>query len=185
VAAPVAQPNEPACAGAVFIALMEEHHWEAVCDIYQAGIATGHGTFAAEPPATWGAWERDHLGKLSLVGVDGSKVVGWAALAPVSGRCVYAGVAEVSVYVAPEAQGRRVGWQLLSALIGRSEAKNLWTLQAGIFPENQASVALHRSLGFLEVGLRRRLGKMTYGPLAGQWRDVLLLERRSSCVGVE
>jgi phosphinothricin acetyltransferase len=141
VAAPVAQPNEPACAGAVFIALMEEHHWEAVCDIYQAGIATGHGTFAAEPPATWGAWERDHLGKLSLVGVDGSKVVGWAALAPVSGRCVYAGVAEVSVYVAPEAQGRRVGWQLLSALIGRSEAKNLWTLQAGIFPENQASVA--------------------------------------------
>jgi L-amino acid N-acyltransferase YncA len=97
---------------------------------------------------------------------------------------VYAGVAENSVYVAPAAKGRRIGRQLLDALIERSEAKNIWTLQAGIFPENVASVALHKAAGFHPVGIRQRLGKMRHGPLAGQWRDVLALERRSTCVGI-
>jgi L-amino acid N-acyltransferase YncA len=164
---------------------MTEDHWSDVRAIYQAGIDTGHATFATAPPATWAAWQQDHLKDLSLVVVRGTAVVGWASLAGVSGRCVYAGVAEVSVYIAPDARGRGVGRQLLAALIERSEANHLWTLQAGIFPENQASVALHRAAGFEPVGLRRRLGKMEYGPLAGRWRDVLLLERRSNCVGTD
>jgi L-amino acid N-acyltransferase YncA len=160
-------------------------HWPEVRAIYQAGIDTGHATFATAPPATWAAWQQDHLNDLSLVALQGTTVVGWASLAAVSGRCVYAGVSEVSVYIAPDARGRGVGRQLLAALIERSETNNLWTLQAGIFPENQASVALHRAAGFEPVGLRRRLGKMEYGPLAGRWRDVLLLERRSNCVGTD
>jgi L-amino acid N-acyltransferase YncA len=164
---------------------MTEAHWPHVRAIYQAGIDTGHATFAAAPPATWAAWQQDHLKDLSLVVLRGPTVVGWASLAAVSGRCVYAGVAEVSVYIAPDARGRGVGRQLLAALIERSETNNLWTLQAGIFPENQASVALHRAAGFEPVGLRRRLGKMEYGPLAGRWRDVLLLERRSARVGTD
>jgi L-amino acid N-acyltransferase YncA len=163
---------------------MAEAHWEAVRSIYQAGINTGHATFAAAPPTNWEAWSRDHLNDLNVVAIEGFKVCGWASLAAVSGRCVYAGVAEVSVYVAPVAAGRGVGTQVLGALIERSEQNNLWTLQAGIFPENKASIALHESLGFEHVGVRRRLGKMTFGPLAGQWRDVLLLERRSVRAGI-
>jgi phosphinothricin acetyltransferase len=166
------------------VAPMREVHWPAVRDIYQAGIDTGQATFAGSPPATWAAWSQEHINELSLVALDGSTVLGWASVAPVSGRCVYAGVAEVSVYVAPQAQGRGVGSLLLAELIEHSEAKNIWTLQAGIFPENLASVALHESLAFELVGTRRRLGKMSHGPLAGQWRDVLLLERRSARVGV-
>jgi L-amino acid N-acyltransferase YncA len=170
---------------AVAAQTMTEAHWPEVRAIYQAGIDTGHATFAAAPPSSWTAWQQDHLKDLSLVVLRGATVVGWASLAGVSGRCVYAGVAEVSVYIAAEARGRGIGRQLLAALIERSEMNNLWTLQAGIFPENQASVALHRAAGFEPVGLRRRLGKMQYGPLAGQWRDVLLLERRSLRVGTD
>jgi phosphinothricin acetyltransferase len=162
---------------------MLEEHWAAVRAIYQAGIDTGQATFASEPPATWEAWQRAHLPELSVIALEGAWVRGWAALAPVSDRCVYAGVAEVSVYVAPSAQGRGIGRLLLKGLIERSEARRIWTLQAGIFPENTASVALHRAVGFTEVGLRRALGKMGFGPLAGRWRDVLLLERRSSIAG--
>jgi L-amino acid N-acyltransferase YncA len=164
---------------------MTEVHWPEVRAIYQSGIDTGHATFATAPPATWAAWQQDHLNDLSLVALRDTTVVGWASLAAVSGRCVYAGVAEVSVYIAPDARGRGVGRQLLGALIERSETNNLWTLQAGIFPENHASVALHRAVGFEPVGLRCRLGKMEYGPLAGRWRDVLLLERRSARVGAD
>jgi phosphinothricin acetyltransferase len=177
------QAERAAVAPALSIVSMQERHWPSVRTIYQAGIDSGHATFATEPPATWSDWQREHLNDLSVVAEDGAAVVGWAALAPVSGRCVYAGVAEVSVYVAPWVQGRGVGRGLLGALIERSEAKDIWTLQAGIFPENAASVALHRALGFLDVGLRRRLGKMTFGALAGVWRDVLLLERRSLRAG--
>ena len=164
---------------------MTEAHWPEVRAIYQAGIDTGHATFESSPPKTWHSWQQHHINELSLVAVDGSAVIGWASLTPSSDRCVYAGVAEVSVYVAPDGKGRGVGRQLLCALIERSEAKNIWTLQAGIFPENLPSVALHESLGFERVGLRRRLGKMSYGPLAGQWRDVLSLERRSTRAGVD
>jgi L-amino acid N-acyltransferase YncA len=169
----------------VAIEAMQEHHWNDVCRIYQAGIDTGHATFATSPPASWDAWQRDHLNEFSVVAVSGKSVLGWASLAPVSGRCVYSGVAEVSVYVAPAASRRGVGTELLAALIDRSEARNVWTLQAGIFPENRASVALHEGLAFDIVGTRRRLGKMSFGPLQGQWRDVLLLERRSVRAGID
>lgn len=110
-------------------------------------------------------------------------MVGWAAASGVSDRCVYAGVAEVSVYVDPAAQGRGVGRALLEALIAFTEWEGMWTLQAGIFPENEPSLALHRAVGFRVVGVRERLGRMSGGPRAGQWRDVLLLERRSPTVG--
>jgi L-amino acid N-acyltransferase YncA len=169
---------------AVSISSMQMDHWSSVSAIYQAGIDTGHATFETSAPATWDMWRQHRLDDLSLVALAGGIVLGWASLAPASDRCVYAGVAEVSVYVGPEAQGRGVGRQLLGALIERSEASAIWTLQAGIFPENLASVALHRALGFETVGVRRRLGKMRHGPLAGRWRDVLALERRSSRVGI-
>jgi phosphinothricin acetyltransferase len=116
---------------------------------------------------------------------DGEKILGWATLAKVSDRCVYAGVAEVSVYVAAAARGRGVGDALLRGLIARADAAGVWTLQAGIFPENKASLALHARHGFREVGRRERLGQMpAIGPRAGEWRDVLLLERRSAVAGI-
>jgi len=170
---------------AVALGAMEERHWDRVRAIYQAGIDTGHATFASSPPASWEAWQRDHLNEFSVVAIEGESVIGWASLAPVSGRCVYSGVADVSVYVDPNAAGTGVGTQVLAAIIERSEARNVWTLQAGIFPENKASIALHEGLAFEIVGTRRRLGKMAFGPLIGQWRDVLLLERRSSRVGID
>ena len=109
---------------------------------------------------------------------DESRVLGWAALSPVSDRCAYGGVAELSVYVAAAARGRGIGSRLLAALVGASEEAGIWTLQAGIFPENEASIAIHLEAGFREVGRRERLGK-----LGGRWRDVLLLERRSRVAG--
>lgn len=179
------QPKGAVRFALVSVEAMTEAHWLEVSAIYQAGIATGHATFESSPPNTWDAWRQHHINELSLVALDARTVVGWASLAPASDRCVYAGIAEVSVYVAPEARGRGVGRELLGALIERSEAKNIWTLQAGIFPDNLASVALHQALGFEKLGLRRRLERMRHGPLAGQWRDVLSLERRSSRVGVD
>jgi L-amino acid N-acyltransferase YncA len=178
------QPEGVQKAQVAVISLMEEKHWPTVREIYQAGIDTGHATFEASPPATWEAWQENHIHELSLVALEGGVVLGWASLSPSSDRCVYAGVAENSVYVAPSAKGRGVGRQLLGELIERSEVKNIWTLQAGIFPENVASVALHKSAKFHPIGIRQRLGKMRQGPLAGQWRDVLILERRSTRVGI-
>lgn len=153
--------------------------WEDVREIYREGIATGHATFETEVPE-WQAWDRGHLGTPRLVLRAGEDILGWAALSAVSGRSVYAGVAEVSVYVAPSARGRGVGSALLRDLVRRSEEEGIWTLQAGIFPENRGSLALHRNAGFREVGTRERLGK-----LEGKWRDVVLLERRSGKVGVD
>jgi phosphinothricin acetyltransferase len=144
--------------------------------IYKAGIATGNATFQTEAP-TWQAWDAGHLQSCRLVALSAGHVVGWAALSPVSARTVYAGVCEVSVYVAPEAQGQGVGRALLDALIACSESDGRWTLQAGIFPENEGSLALHDRAGFRVVGRRERIGR-----LHGQWRDVLLLERRSPTV---
>jgi L-amino acid N-acyltransferase YncA len=166
------------------ISPMRMEHWNSVRAIYQAGIDTGHATFESTAPANWDAWQQTRLNEMSLVAVEADSIFGWACLSSASDRCVYAGVAEVSVYVAPQAQGKGIGKQLLEALIAQSETKNIWTLQAGIFPENLASVALHLNLGFETVGTRRRLGKMRHGPLAGKWRDVLSLERRSSRVGI-
>ena len=166
--------------------------WPAVREIYREGIATGEATFEVELP-DWQKWDRDHRRNCRLVALeplaDDSpdslipsgqlRVLGWAALSPVSVRRVYAGVAEVSVYVAAAARGCGVGKSLLKALIEESECNGIWTLQAGIFRENAASIALHKSCGFREVGVRRRIGK-----LREIWRDVLLLERRSSKVGI-
>ena len=156
---------------------MEPHDWVEVRRIYLEGIATGNATFETEAPS-WEKWDRTHLPHSRLTVSDGAKVVGWAALSPVSARRVYAGVAEVSVYVAETARGKGLGRLLLSSLIDSSERQGIWTLQAGIFPENLASIALHNSLGFRELGRRERIGKM-----GERWRDVVLLERRSRIIG--
>ncbi len=158
---------------------MLPRHWERVRSIYLEGIATGDATFETEAPE-WGRWDAAHLRLCRLVALDGGRVAGFAALSPVSSRKVYAGVAEVSVYVGAEFRGRGFGRALLEALIRESEASGVWTLQAGIFPENVASVEMHRACGFREVGRRERVGK-----LGGRWRDTVLLERRSKIVGVE
>jgi L-amino acid N-acyltransferase YncA len=152
--------------------------WPEVRRIYLEGIATGNATFETEAPP-WKKWDSGHMRDCRLIADDGGEVLGWAALSPVSSRCVYAGVAEVSVYVGENVRGKGVGRKLLAALIEASERCGIWTLQAGIFPENVASIGLHKSLGFRELGRRERLGKM-----AGRWRDVTLLERRSTVVGV-
>jgi phosphinothricin acetyltransferase len=151
--------------------------WPAVRAIYEEGIATGHATFESAAPS-WETWDGGHLKTCRLAAVDGDRVIGWAALSPVSGRCVYAGVAEVSVYVGASARGLGLGRRLLEALVAESERHGIWTLQAGVFPENAASLAVHERSGFRIVGCRERLGQMN-----GVWRDVLLLERRSATIG--
>jgi L-amino acid N-acyltransferase YncA len=159
------------------ILTMRPQDWPAVREIYAEGIATGNATFETAAP-DWAHWDAGHHKHCRLVARDSQRVLGWAALSPVSSRRVYAGVAEVSIYVAGAARGKAIGKALLKSLIEHSEKQGIWTLQAGIFPENVASVALHKSCGFREVGLRHRLGQ-----LGGVWRDVLLLERRSSSLG--
>ena len=158
------------------IAALAPDDWGDVARIYADGIASGDATFETEVPG-WEAWDRSHLEDHRLVAMADGHCLGWAALAPVSGRCIYGGVAEVSVYVAADARGHGVGTALLGALVTSSEAGGLWTLQAGIFPENPASVRLHERAGFRLVGRRERLGR-----LHGEWRDVLLMERRSQVV---
>lgn len=152
--------------------------WPRVREIYEEGIATGHATFETRAPV-WEEWDRKFLRECRLVAEEGGEVSGWSALSPVSDRCVYGGVAEVAVYVATGARGRGVGTHLLEALVRASEEAGLWTLQAGIFPENAGSVRIHEKCGFRVVGTRERLGRME-----GRWRDVLLLERRSGTVGL-
>jgi phosphinothricin acetyltransferase len=169
----------------VIIQPLQAAHWAAVREIYQAGIDTGHATFESRPPDSFEQWIGSHVAQLCLVAIAGDTLLGWAALSRASGRSVYAGVAEESVYVAPMHSRRGIGRRLLQELISQSEERGYWTLQAGIFPENTASIALHRSLGFEVLGLRRRIGRMGHGPMAGQWRDVLYLERRSARVGVD
>lgn len=160
------------------VADMSVDDWEQVRSIYLEGIATGVATFETDAP-TWEKWDAGHLRKMRLVARETEgEMLGWAALSPVSDRCVYGGVAEVSVYVGERGRGRGVGRALLEALIEASERNEIWTLQAGVFPENAASVKLHLSCGFREVGRRERIGKLN-----GVWRDTLLLERRSRSVG--
>jgi L-amino acid N-acyltransferase YncA len=157
---------------------MTSTHGIQVLAIYEAGISTGNATFQTTAPS-WEEWDQSHLKSCRLVAVDDNNVLGWAALTPVSGRCVYAGVAEVSVYVALEAQGKGIGKALLQTLIEQSEENKLWTLQAGIFPENTSSIKIHEVCGFRTVGRRERIGKM-----GNTWRDTLLLERRSTKTGI-
>jgi len=158
---------------------MQRRDWEQIAAIYLEGIATGQATFETSGPS-WERWDQAHLAVARLIARQGGAIVGWAALSPVSPRLVYAGVAEVSVYVASASRGCGVGRMLLAALIEESERNGIWTLQAGIFPENTASLALHHATGFREVGWRERIGKMN-----GVWRDTILLERRSEQVGRE
>ncbi len=162
------------------IAAMTAAHAPQVLAIYQAGIDTGDATFEATAP-DWAAWDAAHLPDHRHVALDRTgAVLGWVALAPVSDRCVYGGVAENSVYVHPDARGHGVGRRLLEAVIASSEAAGIWTLQTGIFPENTASLALHRATGFRDVGIRTRIGRHH-----GRWRDVVFLERRSTRVGTD
>jgi len=166
-------------AGAAKLAItaMTAGDWSDVARIYADGIASGDATFETEVP-DWERFDRSHLPDHRLMAATEAGPVGWAALTPVSGRCVYAGVAEVSVYVAAEARGRGVGTALLTELVASSEAAGVWTLEAGILPENEASRRMHERCGFRVVGRRERLGRMR-----GVWRDVVLLERRSPVVG--
>jgi L-amino acid N-acyltransferase YncA len=159
------------------IVRMTQDHAPDVLRIYQEGLDGGDASFETTAP-DWAGWDAGHLDGHRFVAVapDG-RIAGWAALSAVSGRCVYAGVVEVSVYVAADARGRGVGAALVQALIASSESAGLWTLQAGVFPENAASIALHARCGFRTVGRRERLGQHH-----GRWRDVLLLERRSRTV---
>jgi L-amino acid N-acyltransferase YncA len=165
-----------ALGGAVEINALRPADWPAVRAIYEAGIATGDATFDTTAPS-WKAWDAAHLRDHRLVARDGGQVLGWTALAPVSDRCAYAGVAEDSIYIAPEARGRGVGRGLLAAVVASAEQAGIWTVQTGIFPENQPSIRLHQACGFRVVGVRERLGR-----LHGRWRDVVLLERRSPAI---
>lgn len=162
---------------------MAEADWPFVRAIYLEGIATRNATFASSAP-DWPEWDAAHLPSCRLVAADvaadNDKILGWAALSPYSRRAVYAGVAEVSVYVAASARGRRIGSELLRALIAASEREGIWTLQAGIFPENVASIQLHTRCGFRVVGTRERIGCMD-----GRWRDVALMKRRSGVAGLD
>jgi len=153
--------------------------WRHVREIYEEGIESGDATFETQVPA-WDEWDKLHLSYCRLVVRQNSKILAWAALSPISERCIYGGVAEVSIYVSQNWRSKGIGTLLLNALIKESEKKGIWILQAGIFPENKASVKLHLKCGFREVGVREKLGKHK-----GVWRDVLYLERRSRCVGID
>jgi phosphinothricin acetyltransferase len=161
---------------------MKPEDWEQVRAVYLDGIRTGHSTFEADTP-DWKDWDAAHLPEPRLVLRAEGRMLAWAALAPVSRRPVYKGVAEVSLYVAAGHRGRGAGSVLLGALIAASEDAGIWTLQCGIFPENAASLHLAATHGFREVGRREKIGRMTHGELAGAWRDVVLVERRSKVTG--
>lgn len=158
---------------------MHPTDWPQVCRIYLEGIATGQATFQTEAPS-WDAWDAGHLSSPRLVARTGEEVLGWVALSQVSARVVYAGVVEESIYIAESARGRGIGRALLTAIITESEAAGIWTIQVGIFPENEASVRLHEACGFRIVGRRQHVGR-----LHGVWRDVLFMERRSQIVGID
>lgn len=157
---------------------MTEKDWPSVAEIYRQGIETRNATFEKDVP-TWEKWNAGHLPVCRIVATSDNSVVAWAALTPVSGRCVYAGVAEVSVYVSNSHKGLKIGTKILEKLISESEDGGIWTLQAGIFSENKASIKIHENLGFRIVGYREKIGKMD-----GVWRDTILLERRSKNMGL-
>jgi L-amino acid N-acyltransferase YncA len=167
---------EPKSLTEVAVRELRPDDWPAVREIYEDGLRGGDATFETELPS-WERWDARHSG-LRLVAERDSSVVGWAALSPASSRHCYRGVGEVSVYVAEEARGAGVGQSLLDELVQRSELAGYWTLTAGVFPENEASLRLHKACGFREVGVRRGIGES-----AGFWRDVVWLERRSTVVG--
>jgi L-amino acid N-acyltransferase YncA len=159
------------------IEAMTPTDWLAVHTIYAAGIATGNATFETTAPE-WEAWDAAHRPDCRFIARRGGEILGWTALSPISKRVVYAGVAEESIYIAESARGQGIGKALLTAVIQASEQAGIWTLQTGIFPENVASIALHKACGFRQVGIRERIGQRD-----GIWRDVVFMERRSQLVG--
>lgn len=158
---------------------MQPGDWDAVARIYEEGIATGLATFETRVPA-YVDWDRAHLPFGRLVAETPAQVVGWAALSPVSGRCVYGGVAEVSVYVSAGQRGKGTGKALLKQLIAKSEDRGIWTLQSGVFPQNTGSIRLHEAVGFRRLGYREKIAKRD-----GIWQDNILFERRSRTVGTD
>ncbi len=159
--------------------------WDDVARIYCEGIETGHATFEATPKPQ-NQFEGESVAGSGVVAItEHDDILGWAILWPASDRCAYQGVAEISVYTSLQARGKGVGTALLNQIIAFSEANGIWTLTAGIFPENPASTALHQKVGFRIIGVRKAIGKMTYGPMQGQWRDNQLLERRSTVIGID
>ncbi|WP_050784380.1 GNAT family N-acetyltransferase [Pedobacter sp. BAL39] len=158
------------------IRILVPSDWEQVKLIYEKGIATGNATFQTTAPS-FEEWDNSHLINCRFVDDQDGTVRGWAALTPVSSRCVYAGVAEVSVYVDPAFSGKGIGSDLLNLLVRQSEQEGIWTLQAGIFPENAASLKIHEKAGFRILGVREKIGKQL-----GLWRDTVLLERRSQTI---
>jgi L-amino acid N-acyltransferase YncA len=163
----------------IVIGQMTEKSWADVARIYESGIATKNATFQTEAP-DWDSWDKVHRKDCRLIATINDTIVGWVALSNVSSRCVYAGVAEVSIYVDSEYRGKGVGDKLMDSLINESELNGIWSLQAGIFPENASSLNLHQKHGFRTIGIKERIGKM-----GNTWRDVLMVERRSQVVGVE
>ena len=157
---------------------MKAEDWEDVKSIYLEGIATKNATFE-QSASDWENWNRNHLEICRFVAREKNQIIGWAALSQISRRSVYSGVAEVSIYISNHTKGRGVGKKLLNRLVEASEKAEIWTLQGGIFPENEASIAIHKACGFRIVGVRERVGKMD-----GVWRDVVLMERRSKKVGI-
>ena len=162
----------------VIIDNMKAGDWKDVRAIYIEGIATKNATFEQNAP-NWEDWNRNHLSIGRFVARENNQIIGWAALSPISKRSVYSGVVEVSIYISDHAKGRGVGKRLLNRLVEASEKAGIWTLQGGIFPENEASIAIHKACGFRIVGVRERVGKMD-----GVWRNVVLMERRSKNVGI-
>ncbi len=157
---------------------IEQENFYQVTEIYRQGIETGIATFQNDIP-DWESWDKSHSKDCRIAAFEDDEMMGWAALTPVSGRCVYAGVAEVSIYVASNYQGRGVGEFLLNHLITASEEAGLWTLQSGIFSENIASIKLHEKCGFRKIGYREKIGKKD-----GVWKDNIIMERRSKIVGI-
>ncbi|SEW05419.1 phosphinothricin acetyltransferase [Chryseobacterium wanjuense] len=160
------------------ITAIVKEHYPNISRIYKEGIETGHATFETTVPE-WEDWDKSKLKHSRLAAIVDDTVVGWAALSPVSNRCVYEGVAEVSIYISNMHKGKGIGTALISKLIDDSEANGIWTLQSGMFPENEATVALHQRFDFRLVGYREKIGK-----LGNTWRDTIIMERRSKTIGI-
>jgi len=159
------------------IEFLTKNDWDVVRSIYFEGIATGDATFEKNPPS-FEEWDSSHFHDCRIIAKRGNQIIGWAALSSLSTRCVYVGVAEVSIYVSASCRGEGIGEVLLNALIEASENAGIWTLESSMFPENEASIRLHKSCGFREVGFRERIGE-----LDGKWRNTILMERRSEVIG--
>ena len=162
----------------IFFRPMKSGDWIAVADIFKQGMETNNATFDKVIP-TWEEWDKAHITSCRIIAEKENEVIAWAALLPVSPRVCFSGVAELSIYVDSKHRGLNVGSMLLKQLILESEKEGFWTLHAGIFPENIASIKLHKSLNFREIGYREKIGKMN-----NVWRDIVLLERRSKTVGI-